>query len=160
MSGNIFEGRDDLTRDNYAALDFKRWLKPYGNYAYAGTLADWKSDAPAELGGALPKTQSALEAAELVLAHAGASLRRDAVDARVVDDVRHRRGKVIDSQREVGGFPALRTVPALADTDRDGMADAWEVAQGLDPKNPADRNGTRENGGYTNLERYLASLVR
>lgn len=159
MSGNVFEGRDDLTRDNYAALDFKRWLKPYGNYAYAGQLADWKASAPADLGDALPSTHAAAEAAELVLAHAGASLRRDAVDARVVDDVRQRRGKLIDSQREVGGFPAVQSASAPRDADRDGMADAWEVAQGLDPKNAADRNGTRESGGYTNLERYLDSLV-
>jgi hypothetical protein len=159
MSGNVFEGRADLTRDNYAALDFKRWLKPYGNYAYAGSLADWKADAPADLGGALPLTQPAAEAAELVLTRAGASLRRDAIDARVVDDVRHRRGKVIDSQREVGGWVALRSAPAPVDTDRDGMPDAWELAQGLDPRNPADRNTRTEQGGYTNLEKYLNSLV-
>ncbi|MEO6246661.1 MAG: hypothetical protein ABIQ12_14640, partial [Opitutaceae bacterium] len=159
MSGNIFEGRDDLSQDNYAALDFKRWLKPYGNYGYAGKLSDWKAGAPAELGAALPQTQPAAEAADLVLARAGASLHRDAVDARVVEDVRHRRGKVLDSQKEVGGFPALRSGPAPADTDRDGIPDAWELARGLDPKNPADRNAGTENGGYTNLERYLESLV-
>ncbi|HUR56305.1 MAG TPA: hypothetical protein VM029_01250 [Opitutaceae bacterium] len=159
MSGNIFEEREELTRDNYAALDFKRWLKPYGNYAYAGTLADWKAPAPAELGAALPETQSAREAARLVLARAGASLHRDAIDARVVDDVVHRRGKVIDSQTEVGGWVSLRSLPAPVDTDRDGMPDAWEVAQRVDPKNPADRNGREDGQGYTNLERYLHSLV-
>lgn len=158
MSGNIFEQRDDLTRDNYASLDFKRWLKPYGKYEYAGTLADWKAAGPADLGDALPRTQPAAEAAELVLAHAGASLRRDAVDRRVVDDVRHGRGRVIDSQREVGGFPPLRSAPAPLDSDRDGMPDAWETAQGLDPRNPADRNGT-DRHGYTHLERYLHSLT-
>ena len=67
MSGNVFEGRDDLTRDNYAALDFTRWLKPRGNYAYAGNLFDWKSHAP-DLGANVPATQSAREAYELVLA--------------------------------------------------------------------------------------------
>src|SRR5688572_1022090 len=128
MNGNVFEGRDDLTRDNYAALDFKRWLKPYGNYGYAGTLSDWKADAPAELGTALPQTQPAAEAATLVLARAGASLRRDAIDARVIDDVRQRRGKVINSQKEVGGWTTHRSLPALLDTDRDGMPDAWELA--------------------------------
>ncbi len=159
MSGNVFEGRDDLTRDNYAALDFKRWLKPYGNYGYAGTLSDWKADAPAELGVAMPETQSAEKAAELVLAHAGASLRRDAIDARVVADVRNRRGKVIDSQKEVGGWVTLQSLPAPLDRDRDGMPDSWEVAQGLDPMNPADRNGRKVPQSYTNLERYLNELV-
>ncbi len=46
MADNVFEGRPDLTRDNYAALDFHRWLKPAGNYAYAGTLADWRAPPP------------------------------------------------------------------------------------------------------------------
>ena len=159
MSGNVFEERDDLTRDNYAALDFKRWLKPVGNYAYAGKLADWKSGAPAELGAFLPTTQSATESFELVLAHAGASLRRDAVDTRVIDDVRQRRGQLINSPSEVGGWPELRTTPAPLDTDRDGMPDAWEIAHGLDPRNPADRNADRDGDGYTNLEEYLNSLV-
>jgi hypothetical protein len=159
MSGNVFEGRDDLTRDNYAALDFQRWLGPGKNYKYAGKLADWRADAPAELGAALPTTHAAAEAAELVLARAGASLRRDAVDVRVVTDVRHRTGKLIDSPKEVGGHPALRSGPAPLDTDRDGMPDVWETAHGLDPRTPADRNADRDRDGYTNLEEYLNSLV-
>lgn len=158
MSGNVFAGRDDLTRDNYAALDFRRWLKPYGKYAYEGTLADWKADRPAELGDYLPQTQPALDAAALVLAYAGASLRRDAVDVRVVDDVRHGRGQVINSQKEVGGWPLLASAPAPRDTDRDGMPDAWELAHGLDPRNPEDRNGVGRDG-YTHLEHYLNSLA-
>ncbi len=158
MSGNVFEGRDDLTRDNYAALDFKRWLKPAGNYAYAGTLADWRTERAPELGAALPRTQTAAEAMELVLARAGASLRRDAVDRRVVEDVRQRRGRLISSPAEVGGWPELKSAPAPLDTDRDGMPDAWELSHGLDPKSRAD--GARMGAdGYTNLERYLNSLV-
>lgn len=159
MAGNVFEQRDDLTRDNYAALDFKRWLGPGKNYKYAGTLADWRAAAPAELGAALPRTQSAAEAAALVLERAGASLRRDAVDVRVVADVRAGRGKLIDSPRDVGGFPPLQSGPAPADTDGDGMPDAWETARGLDPRAPADRNADRDGDGYTNLEEYLNSLV-
>jgi hypothetical protein len=158
MSGNVFEGRDDLTRDNYAALDFHRWLGPGKNYKYAGKLADWRADAPAELGAAMPVTQTAAAAAELVLARAGASLRRDAVDVRVVSDVRNRTGKLIDSPKEVGGHPALRTGPAPADTDRDGIPDAWETARGLDPKSAADANRAAPSG-YTWLEEYLNSLV-
>jgi len=158
MSGNVFEGRDDLTRDNYAALDFQRWLGPGRNYRYAGTLADWRAEAPADLGAATPTTHPATEAAELVLASAGASLRRDPVDRRVVADVRNRSGRLIDSQREVGGFPALRSGPAAVDTDRDGMPDAWETARGLDPGDAADRNGTAADGS-TWLEKYLAALV-
>jgi hypothetical protein len=158
MSGNVFEGRDDLTRDNYAALDFKRWLRPDSNYKYRGTLADWKADSAPDLGANTPRTQTAAAAAELVLAHAGASLHRDAVDQRIVEDVRNGRGKLIDSQEQVGGWPMLHSAPAPADQDRDGMPDAWEKAHGLNPTDPADRNADRDGDGYTNLEEYLNSL--
>jgi hypothetical protein len=158
MSGNVFEQRDDLTRDNYAALDFKRWLQPESKYEYRGTVQSWKSSA-AELGGALPETQSAQEAAELVLARAGASFHRDAVDRRVIADVRQGRGKVIDSQKEVGGWPELRSAPAPKDSDGDGIPDAWESAHGLNPNDPADQKKADGGDGYTNLEKYLNSLA-
>ena len=45
-----------------------------------------------------------------------------------------------------------------ADTDGDGMPDEWEDSHGLDKNNKADGNQTGE-GGYTNLEFYLNSLV-
>ena len=34
---------------------------------------------------------------------------------------------------------------ASADSDHDGMPDAWEREHGLDPANPADRNGLGSN---------------
>jgi hypothetical protein len=42
-----------------------------------------------------------------VLAQAGASKSRDAVDMRVVDSVRNRKGRILDSQDDVGGWPDL-----------------------------------------------------
>ena len=48
----------------------------------------------------------------------------------------------------------------LKDSDRDGMPDSWEMAQGLNPRDPADRNTDRNCDGYTNLEEYLDSLVK
>jgi hypothetical protein len=160
MEGNVFEGRDDLTRDNYAALDFHRWLRPDTNYKYQGTVANWKADQAPEPGADAPRTQSAAEAAELVLSHSGASLRRDAVDKRVIDNVRNRKGKVIDSQAEVSGWPELRSLPAPVDSDHDGMPDDWEKAHGLNPDDPTDRNGKTSGESYTNLERYLNGLCQ
>lgn len=159
LSGNVFEGRADLTRDNYAALDFERWLKPKGKYAYAGKLTDWKADAP-DLGANVPITQGAADAYELVLARAGASLHRDAVDTRVIENVRKKQGKLLDSQSEVGGWPTLHSHPAPIDTDGDGMPDVWEQTHGLDAHNPEDHNGDRNGDGYTNLEEYLNGIVR
>src|SRR5690606_38467960 len=34
-----------------------------------------------------------------------------------------------------------------------------ELAQGLNPNDPSDRNGDLNNDGYTNLENYLNSIV-
>jgi hypothetical protein len=48
--------------------------------------------------------------------------------------------------------------PAPADNDHDGMTDAYEAANGLNPNNPADRQTIAANG-YTNLENYLNGLV-
>ncbi|MGZ0174979.1 MAG: pectate lyase, partial [Planctomycetales bacterium] len=62
-------------------------------------------------------------------------------------------------QRDVGGWPTLKSKPAPVDTDSDGMPDVWEKARGLDPANAKDRNGNLDGDGYTNLETYLNSLV-
>jgi hypothetical protein len=77
----------------------------------------------------------------------------------VVEWVREGRGGLIDSQQEVGGWPQLRSGEAPADSDKDGMADAWERARGLDPAK-ADQNGDDDGDGYTNLEEYLHALAR
>ena len=47
-----------------------------------------------------------------VLAGAGASQPRDAVDRRVVADVRARSGRIIDRESDVGGWPDLTAKPA------------------------------------------------
>nr|WP_294814382.1 pectate lyase [uncultured Sphingomonas sp.] len=95
---------------------------------------------------------------ERVLASAGASKVRDPVDARVVAGVRSRTGVQIDSQRDVGGWPELKSLPAPRDSDNDGMPDAWERSHGLDPK-VADGNGDRDRDGFTNLEQWLADAA-
>ena len=55
-------------------------------------------------------------------------------------------------------WPELQQGGVKADTDGDGMPDEWEDSHGLDKNNKADGNQTGE-GGYTNLEIYLNSLV-
>ena len=93
-----------------------------------------------------------------VLHHGGASLpKRDAVDERIVSDLRNRTGRIIKSQEDVGGWPELKNAPAPKDSDRDGMPDDWEEKKGLDPVNPEDRNKLAENG-YTMLETYLNGI--
>lgn len=99
-----------------------------------------------------------------VLAAAGASLARDAVDQRIVEEVRtgkprFGRNGIIDSQKDAGGWPGLRSLPAPQDSDHDGMPDIWKKERGMDPGNPVDRNSDRDGDGYTNLEEYLNQLA-
>ncbi len=155
MSGNVFDEHPELTANNYAAINMERWQE---NYPYRGTLDEWRTDRAFDTGDNAPTTHSAEEARRLVLAGAGASLVRDAVDKRLINDIKNRTGKLLDSQDEVGGWPELKSKPAPKDADRDGMADAWEQANNLNPNNPADRNGDADKDGYTNLEEYLNSL--
>ncbi|QQR55349.1 hypothetical protein IPG41_02215 [Candidatus Peregrinibacteria bacterium] len=42
----------------------------------------------------------------------------------------------------------------LSDSDRDGMEDAWEIANGLDPFDASDANQDGDGDGLSNLEEY------
>jgi hypothetical protein len=94
-----------------------------------------------------------------VLARAGASLHRDSVDIRIVENVRQKSGAIIDSQTDVGGWPVLKTMPPHVDTDGDGMPDSWERHHRLNPIDPSDGPSDRNGHGFTELENWLNSLV-
>lgn len=94
-----------------------------------------------------------------VLSHSGSSLARDAVDQRIVDDVRNQTGAIIGHENDVGGYPVLKKETAPADTDRDGMPDDWELTKGLNQNDSSDGNGDSNGDGYTHLEDYLNELA-
>ncbi|HSV27119.1 MAG TPA: hypothetical protein VLH60_04425 [Sedimentisphaerales bacterium] len=149
FAGNYFNG-------TYAADDWV-WVTFSGTWTTAERNA-YKQSAPFPTGPMM--TDTALVAYERVLHHAGASLpKRDIVDTRLVNDVRNNTGVIIDTQNQVGGWPTLRSAAPPLDTDRDGMPDAWEIANGLNPSNAADRNSYTFSTDYTNLEIYLNGLV-
>ncbi|RYZ04302.1 MAG: pectate lyase [Myxococcales bacterium] len=107
---------------------------------------------------------TAEEALQYVTKHAGASLYRDEADEYVLAELASlgKAGATISNEASLGfagGVGALPAGTAPADTDRDGMADAWETANGFDPADAADGNADADADGYTNLEEYLASLV-
>ena len=104
--------------------------------------------------------QSALQAYKLVLAGAGATLpRRDPVDKRIINIVRT--GKptfkngIIDLPSDVGGWPEYKSIPALADSDHDGMPDTWEKKHSLKWNDPSDSAKDTDDDGYTNVEEWL-----
>ena len=145
---NIFEADEALSADNqqfFTAVEFE------------GTRQVHFVDTPFEA----PRVtvSSAKIAYEQVLANVGATLPvRDAADARLIEHVRTRAGKLIDSQAEVGGWPELKSGTAEPDSDNDGMPDAWETARGLNPRQ-ADAAGDADRNGYSNLEDYLNGLA-
>ena len=110
----------------------------------------------------LTNIETAKEAYESTLMKSGSSLVRDEVDKRIIQSIINRTGKVIDSQKEVGGWDIYPSVvrPAGFDTDRDGMPDAWERKANLNPTDPADGYKDRNSDGFTNLEEYLNSLTQ
>ncbi|MEI8085286.1 MAG: T9SS type A sorting domain-containing protein [Paludibacter sp.] len=65
---------------------------------------------------------------------------------------------IIDQPAGAGGYPTYNTYNEVVDNDHDGMADAWELANGLNPTDATDRNKLNATG-YTALEVYLNSLV-
>jgi hypothetical protein len=148
VAGNVVEGRPALTADNRLLFDR---VETGGRRLV--TLADVPFEAPPV------HATDAAQALEEVLAGVGATRpRRDVVDARVVREVESRTGRVIDSQRDVGGWPAYGSGPVPADADADGMPDEWERSRGLDPADPAD--GARAGrDACTNLEVYLNGLA-
>lgn len=116
--------------------------------------ADWKYVAAQPIGSlSVQRFTSAQQAVRDVTAFAGA-FPRDAADARVIRSFLGCNGSIINSPAEVGGWPSLASAPAYADTDSDGMDDAWERQQGLTSAN-ADADGD----GYTNLEEFLNELA-
>ena len=96
------------------------------------------------------------QAYERVLAEAGAtSPRRDAVDQRIVDEVRRGTGHYIRNEKEVGGWPELGRGQPWKDSDRDGMPDEWETRHHFSPNDPADAAGDNDGDGYTNIEEWI-----
>lgn len=94
-----------------------------------------------------------------VLARVGADKpRRDAIDQRNIQSVRNQTGSSHVST--IGPWPdlALGAPAPPADTDHDGMPDAWEKAHGLNPNDARDGAAAAANG-YTNVENYLNELA-
>jgi hypothetical protein len=110
-------------------------------------------------------TKSAADTFASVIAGAGASLHRDQVDALVIADVMSlgKLGTLWTTQTATGlpnsGYGTLAGGTAPADTDKDGMPDAWETKYGLNPNSATDAIGDFDHTGYTNVEKYINGIA-
>ena len=145
ISDNIMEGRGELTADNKKFVD-----KLDIDGKIQARIVEKPFDAPPVA------TLSARDAYRTVLAAVGACKpARDPADARIIRNVLEGKGKIINSQKDVGGWPDLRSAPAPADSDHDGMPDVWEAAHRLNSGDASDAWTDLDRDGYTNLEEYL-----
>ena len=85
-----------------------------------------------------------------VLGSAGA-FPRDSLDRQVVNEVRSRTGRIM---RRPGNIPTIPSTRAAADTDRDGMPDKWERANGSNVDFP-DAWEDADGDGVANLDAWL-----
>lgn len=158
ITGNYVFGNATVTTNNWN-----------GGVDYDSGLTQTMVQKAAPFTGIDIPAHTAEQAFEMVLSYAGASYKRDAVDTRITGEVRNGtatyKGSVsglwgiIDTQKDVGGWPTLAQTAVLKDTDGDGMPDDWEVANKLDP-NKANAEGNDLSSGYSNIEVYINSLVK
>lgn len=171
IDGNTMEGNKRITQNNWNG-----GVQPNSNQP--GVIDSIRRNTPWP---AMPiRQQTAEKAYKSVLNHAGASLSRDNVDKRIINDVRNGiatfegaiykatkpmankslKSGIIDSQNDVGGWPNLKSLPAPIDSDHDGMPDEWEIKNGLNPNDATDGARTKGKSAYTNLEIYIHSLTK
>ncbi len=171
INGNEVEGYPDVTADNWT-----NGVQKDGYYRAEELIRQARQNKPFPF--APVRTQTAAEAYKSVLDSAGAILpKRDPVDKRIIKEVRsgtatyegtayaaiHKKGithpsGIIDSQKDVGGYPVYHSATPPKDADHDGMPDEWEKVNKLDPNESADRNQYTLDKRYTNLEVYLNSI--
>lgn len=173
--GNIMEGNDSVTNDNWKGVQtessdnagpqmpYMRWDKPHPHPYYTVTDAQ--------------------TAYTTVLDNAGATLPcRDILDQRIIEEVRtgvpyyaedaepdtiqFKRRLASDSWKigivttpqQMGGLPEYGDWTPYIDSDGDGMPDDWETANGLNPNDASDANGDCTGDGYTNIEKYINGI--
>jgi pectate lyase len=159
VNGNYIDGSSEITNNNWLGVNVQN-----------GTVDSVRSLSPAFPSVAV-NTQTALQAYQSILAGVGAVLpARDTLDQRILNDVKNRTGRMIDVQggypqgtayeQTITAWPTLKSFPAPVDSDADGMPDAWEKTNGLNPNDPSDASAFKLDKLYTNIEVYINSLVK
>jgi pectate lyase len=148
-SGNLVDDNKDGTLNGRAVVDTDFVQEK-------ATLVTKKQNGPAHA----VTTETAQAAYKSVLAQAGASGHRDAIDQRLINYLKSlgKEGKIFKTEVDAGGQGNIASVKAGPDTDGDGIPDTWETANHLDPKDPKDAAQVKGNG-YTRLEEYINQLA-
>ncbi|MCF6405622.1 DUF3826 domain-containing protein [Chitinophaga filiformis] len=177
VSGNIMDGYPNITKNNW---DGGVQIEDMDN------AGEYQPDMRVEKPLPMPRMMimSAKDAYEYVLDNAGATLpKRDAVDTRVVEQVRtgkiqykdntnskigseyikrrlpedsYKQGIIYDIA-QVGGYPEYKGTP-YKDSDGDGIPDEWETRHKLNPKDAKDALLDANGDGYTNIEDFLNDI--
>jgi hypothetical protein len=152
FGGNVLDGDERVTHDNFLGVQ----LNPDSIDTYFSRACERLTDMECE---------TATNALEKVLSHAGASIVRDVIDQRIVAEVLKGTAEfgangIINSQEDVGGWPEISLEESLADSDQDGMPDEWEIRYGLNPEDKSDGNKYTIDSQYSNIETYLNSLSK
>ncbi|MCX2476653.1 polysaccharide lyase [Pedobacter sp. MC2016-05] len=183
VEGNIIEGNEKVTKNNWDGgvqlEDKKGELMTFEQASPYFAAMRVRKPFPMAKITILPT----LQAKDYVLTHVGANLpKRDPVDTRVIKqvttgkidfiegvklpekDFEHRRLPkdsykmgIITDVSQVGGYPEYKGTP-YKDADNDGMPDAYELKNGLNPKDASDAAKISKSG-YSNIEVYLNSVV-
>ena len=141
-AGNYAHGHPPVTADNWRGVRYNKGV----------TEATVRTDRPI----ATPPvtTETAQQAFANLLDEAGAILpARDAVDLRILRDVRNGTGAIVNFETDIpesGRWQTYHGLPAPADSDGDGMPDYWERQFGVE-----DPAADSDSDGYTDIEEYL-----
>ena len=177
--GNIVEGNDRVTKDNWDGGVQPSELKELDQR----TKDNIKLNEPYVIDNPFP-IMTAKDAYKFVLDNAGATFpKRDIVDQRIIEQVKtgkvyyeedlnpddfyqfeyrrlpkdsYKQGIITDI-KQVGGYPEYNGTP-YKDSDNDGMPDEWEIKYGLNPNDPSDAAKDMSGDGYTNIEKYLNGI--
>ncbi|ADL50763.1 dockerin type I domain-containing protein [Clostridium cellulovorans] len=189
LTGNRFLNSDN---SNYSTFTQNNWSGI--SYGTGKDESNTKSNTPFKLlvngfdASTVPKVESSEASYDHVLEFAGAgitSTQRPAIDQQVATETKTGTGTLtgarpyaeataeqkatIDKYKMQCGvvyqYPKAVLTGAKVDTDKDGMADEWEVARGLNPNSKTTADGKPEaNGdycgqGYANIEYYINDLT-
>ncbi len=181
MNGNLMEGSANkaLNEDNSLGLDAKYYEDK--GVPRSALISQEPFSIPHTI-----DIETAIEAYKSVLIGAGA-FPRDPIDQRIIHEVRTgsasgkgtspkylgKDGKTLIDNQFYGlakgiidnpvlafgttAYPDYKTYKTISDQDHDGMDDAWEKRNGLNPNNADDRNKVGGDG-YTMLEKYINGI--